>query len=66
MPVARQHLLQLVAAVQMVQRRDCLLADVVHAPEHRREYRQPHQDHHAFQIDGVAHVRSAARHRAGV
>jgi hypothetical protein len=43
----------------LVQRRNGLQTDVVHAPEHRREDRKPHQDHHPLEVDGVADVRRA-------
>ena len=62
MPVVGDHLLQLFGAVQFVQRRNGLQPNVVHAPEHRREYGKPHEDHHPLEVDGVAHVRRAAGH----
>ena len=60
MPVVGDRLLQLFGAVKLVQRRNGLQPNVVHAPEHRREYGKPHEDHHPLEVDGVAHVRRAA------
>jgi hypothetical protein len=33
-----------------------LVADVPHAEEHRREGAEPHGDHHALEVDAIAHV----------
>ena len=63
MPVGLDHLCQLLRIVHVVQCRNGLQADVVHAPEHGREDGKPDQDHHSLEIDGVAHVRRPFRHQ---
>ena len=64
-PVAGNNLLQLLCAIQLVQRRERLQANVIHAPEHRRERSEPHQDHHSLQIDGITNVSGTPRHLTG-
>ena len=63
MPVRLNDLRQLLRIIEMMQRRNGLQPHVVHAPEHSREDRKPHQDHHAFQVDGIANVRRPFRHQ---